>query len=239
MKICVFGAGAIGGFLAGYLARSGAEVSVVARGRQLEAIRAEGLTVQSADETFTVRVQASDDPAALGPQDGVFVTVKAPALPGIAPMLAPLLTETTPVAFLVNGVPWWYFHGHGGPWDGRRLPAARPRRWVVDGGGAAHGRRDRVGGEFGAEAGARPGAEPADAGDDAGGAGREDDAGRTGAVGRAGGGGAAGCDRGAAAGPDLGEDRVQPERRADVRADGDGGAVDPTRRRLWWPRRIG
>lgn len=126
MKICVFGAGAIGGFLAGYLARSGADVSVVARGKQLEAIRANGLTVQSSDEMFTVKVRASDDPAELGPQDGVFITVKAPALPSVAPMLAPLLAEETPVAFLVNGVPWWYFHGHGGPREGRRLPLLDP-----------------------------------------------------------------------------------------------------------------
>lgn len=126
VRICVFGAGAIGGFIAGYLARSGAEVSVVARGAHLRAIQANGLTVDATDERFTVPVHASDDPAALGPQDAVLVTVKAPALPTIAPMLAPLLGPDTPVAFLTNGVPWWYFHGHGGPMDGHRLPLLDP-----------------------------------------------------------------------------------------------------------------
>jgi 2-dehydropantoate 2-reductase len=126
LRICIFGAGAIGGFIAGYLARSGAEVSVVARGAHLQAIRRNGLTVEAPDETFTVPVQASDDPAELGVQDGVLVTVKAPALPAAARTMAPLLVEDTPVAFLTNGVPWWYFHGHGGAWDGRRIPRLDP-----------------------------------------------------------------------------------------------------------------
>ncbi len=130
MRICIFGAGAIGGFIGGFLARSGAEVSVVARGAHLAAIRERGLTVEStggtADERFTVPVQASADPAALGQQDAVIVAVKAPGLPAAAAQMAPLLREDTPVAFLTNGVPWWYFHGHGGPWDGRRLDLLDP-----------------------------------------------------------------------------------------------------------------
>ena len=126
MRICIFGAGAIGGFIAGYLARSGADVSVVARGAHLQAIREHGLTVEATDETFTVKVTASDNPADLGVQDGVLVAVKAPALPIVAPMMAPLLAEDTPVAFLTNGVPWWYFHGHGGAMDGKRLPLLDP-----------------------------------------------------------------------------------------------------------------
>lgn len=142
MRVCVFGAGAIGGFIAGYMARAGIEVSVVARGAHLQAIRANGLTVEAPDETFTVRVAASDDPADLGVQDGVLVTVKAPALPAMAGMVGPLLSETTPVAFLTNGVPWWYFHGHGGPWDGRRLPLLDPGDVIWK----AVGRRRTVGG---------------------------------------------------------------------------------------------
>lgn len=126
MRICIFGAGAIGGFLAGYLARSGAEVSVVARGAHLRAIQERGLMVEASDEAFTVRVAASDDPAALGVQDAVLVTVKAPGVPRAAQALPPLLAADTPVAFLTNGVPWWYFHGHGGPLDGRRLPLLDP-----------------------------------------------------------------------------------------------------------------
>lgn len=126
LRVCIFGAGAIGGFIAGYMARGGIDVSVVARGAHLRAIRENGLTVEAPDERFTVRVRASDDPAELGQQDGVLVTVKAPALPQVAAVIAPLLGEDTPVAFLTNGVPWWYFHGHGGPMDGQRLPLLDP-----------------------------------------------------------------------------------------------------------------
>ena len=127
MRICVFGAGAVGGFIAGYMARGGISVSVVARGAHLAAIQANGLTVVEApDERFTVKVRASSDPAKLGAQDGVLVTAKAPALPSIASRIAPLLLEETPVAFLTNGVPWWYFHGHGGTLDGHRLPLLDP-----------------------------------------------------------------------------------------------------------------
>ena len=126
MRICIYGAGAIGGFIAAYLARSGADMSVVARGAHLHAIQERGLTVEATGETFTAQVRASDDPAALGVQDAVLVTVKAPALPAVARGIAPLLAADTPVAFLTNGVPWWYFHGHGGPWDGRRIPLLDP-----------------------------------------------------------------------------------------------------------------
>ncbi len=126
MKICVFGAGAIGGFIAGYLARAGVDVSVVARGAHLRAIQANGLTVAAPDERFTVAVRASDDPAHLGVQDGVLVAVKAPSLPQVAGTIAPLLREDTPVAFLTNGIPWWYFHGHGGAMDGQRLTLLDP-----------------------------------------------------------------------------------------------------------------
>ena len=126
MRICIFGAGAIGGFIGGYLARAGIEVSVVARGAHLQAIRENGLTVEAPDELFTMRVKASDDPRDLGVQDGVLVTVKGPALPQVARMIGPLLGEETPVAFLMNGVPWWYFHGHGGVLDGMRLPMLDP-----------------------------------------------------------------------------------------------------------------
>ncbi len=127
MKICVFGGGAIGGFIAGYLARGGCDVSVVARGAHLQAIQANGLTVDTTDgDHFTVPVRASANPADLGVQDGVLVCVKAPALPTIAGLISPLLAEDTPVAFLTNGVPWWYFHGHGGPMDGHRLSSLDP-----------------------------------------------------------------------------------------------------------------
>jgi 2-dehydropantoate 2-reductase len=126
MKICVFGAGAIGGNVAARLASSGAEVSVIARGEHLAAIKANGLTLEMPKETIAARVIASADAHDLGPQDLVIVTVKAPALPEVAAGIAPLLKADTPVMFVMNGIPWWYFYRHGGTLDGRRLPRIDP-----------------------------------------------------------------------------------------------------------------
>jgi 2-dehydropantoate 2-reductase len=126
MRVCVYGAGAIGGQLAVRLARGGADVSVLARGPHLAAIQRDGLTAHASDGHLNVRVQASDDPQALGPQDAVIVTVKAPALPAVAAGIAPLLKPDTSVAFVMNGIPWFYFHGIGGALEGRRLPKIDP-----------------------------------------------------------------------------------------------------------------
>ncbi|WP_424810836.1 ketopantoate reductase family protein [Roseococcus sp. YIM B11640] len=109
MKITVFGTGAIGSHVAGRMAKGGkAEVSVVARGPQLDGIRANGITVETPDETFNVKVRAEQDPAKLGAQDAVVVTVKAPALGSVAESIAPLLGPDTPVVFVINGIPWWW-----------------------------------------------------------------------------------------------------------------------------------
>ena len=114
MKICVYGAGAIGGLMAAWLSRAGHEVSVVARGAQLDAIRRNGLRVRSnASESF--RLRAESDPTALGVQDYVLVTVKAQSLPAVAETIAPLLGRDTSVVTAMNGVPWWFFHGLKGP----------------------------------------------------------------------------------------------------------------------------
>lgn len=126
MRICVFGAGAIGGHLAVRLARGGAMVSVVARGAQLAAIRQQGLTVLTTQGELHAQVQASAEPAELGRQDAVLVTVKAPALPQVAATIVPLLGPDTPVAFVMNGIPWCYFHAIGGALEGRRLPKIDP-----------------------------------------------------------------------------------------------------------------
>lgn len=126
MKVCVFGAGAIGGHLAARLARGGAEVSVVARGAHLAAMQARGLTVHAHDGTHVVPVRASADPAELGPQDAVVVTVKAPALPAVAATIGPLMGPDTPVAFVMNGIPWWYFLAGDVPMAGLRLPEVDP-----------------------------------------------------------------------------------------------------------------
>lgn len=126
MRICVFGAGSVGGYLAGSLAKGGAQISVVARGAHMAAIRANGLRVETPGQSFTARLPVSDDPSELGPQDAVLVTVKAPSLPEVVDGIAPLLGEKTAVAFVMNGIPWWYFHAHGGPLDGRHLPLLDP-----------------------------------------------------------------------------------------------------------------
>ena len=126
MKICIYGAGAIGGHLAIRLHRAGAEVGVVARGPHLQAIQAHGLTVHAVDGTHHAAVQASADPRDLGRQDAVLVTVKAPALPAVAASIRPLLGPDTPVAFVMNGIPWWYFDHLPGPYEGRSLPRIDP-----------------------------------------------------------------------------------------------------------------
>lgn len=126
MKVCVYGVGAIGGHLTGRLAQGGAKVSVVARGDNLAALRANGIAVKTPRGNFTARVEASDDPATLGVQDAVVVAVKAPALPSIAAGLAKLIGPKTSVVFVMNGIPWWYTHGNGGALDGQRLARTDP-----------------------------------------------------------------------------------------------------------------
>jgi len=111
MKICVYGAGAIGGLMAAWLSRSGHDVSLVARGAQLEAIRRHGLRIRTKDKTESFQIKAEADPARLGAQDYVLVTVKAQSLTGVAETIAPLLGRDTSVVTAMNGVPWWFFHG--------------------------------------------------------------------------------------------------------------------------------
>ena len=111
MKICIYGAGAVGGVIAGWLARAGHEVSLVARGAQLEAIRASGLRIKSGaiGEVSMTRPRADDDPAKFGTQDYVIVTVKGQSLPEVAARIAPLLGAQTSIVTAMNGVPWWFF----------------------------------------------------------------------------------------------------------------------------------
>ncbi|MEX2455028.1 MAG: 2-dehydropantoate 2-reductase [Rhodospirillaceae bacterium] len=130
MKFCVFGAGAVGGFVGGMVARSaaetGAEVSLVARGAHLDAMRRDGLTVETPDETFTVRPVATGDAAELGPQDVVFLSAKAWSLGDAAAAMQPLLGPDTVVVSAQNGIPFWYFHAHGGPLEDRTLQSVDP-----------------------------------------------------------------------------------------------------------------
>ena len=109
-RICIFGAGAIGGYLAAALHEAGAEVSLVARGLHLEAIRAEGLGLEKDGTTTRYHLPASDRPADLGPQDYVVLAIKAHTIAMIIDDLMPLLGPDTAVVPAVNGLPWWYFH---------------------------------------------------------------------------------------------------------------------------------
>jgi 2-dehydropantoate 2-reductase len=126
-KICVFGAGAIGGYVGGRLALKGeADVSLVARGAHLAAMRANGLTLQQGGEAHVVYPTVTDDPKRLGPQDFIILTLKAHAITGVIDQLMPLIGQDTAILFAQNGIPWWYFHGIGGPLEGTRLESVDP-----------------------------------------------------------------------------------------------------------------
>ncbi|MGH6968936.1 MAG: 2-dehydropantoate 2-reductase [Stellaceae bacterium] len=133
MKICVFGAGAIGGFLGAKLARAGATVSLVARGANLAAIRADGLKLRADGRETVVRLPATDDPAELGPQDYVIVTLKANQIEAALDRFAPLLGPETAIVTAVNGIPYWYFHRHAGEWENRAVASVDPgrRQWTL------------------------------------------------------------------------------------------------------------
>jgi 2-dehydropantoate 2-reductase len=126
MKACVYGAGAIGGWIGARLAQVGCQLSAVARGATLEALRRQGLRLQQDDRLLATSVRASDNPEKLGPQDLVIVAVKAPAMAEVAASMAPLLGPETIVLTAMNGVPWWFFEGFGGPYQGTRLKSVDP-----------------------------------------------------------------------------------------------------------------
>lgn len=129
MKIAVYGAGAIGGYLACELARSGVDVTVIARGRTLAAIRERGLVLEIGGETRTARPRAVERGAEAGPQDYVIVATKANQAPALVPEIRAMLGAATAIVPAINGIPWWYFH---------KLPGAYAERIVetVDPGGA-------------------------------------------------------------------------------------------------------
>ena len=134
MKVCIFGAGAIGGYMGVKLAKAGADVSLVARGPHLAAMQEKGLSlIEEEGETTTVPVTASDDPAALGVQDYVIVTLKAHSVPPVVSKMAPLIGPNTTIVSGVNGVPWWYFHKLEGAHEGTRLDSVDPGNVQWDG----------------------------------------------------------------------------------------------------------
>jgi 2-dehydropantoate 2-reductase len=130
MKICIYGAGAIGGYLGVQLTRAGADVSLVARGPHLAAMRERGLKLLIGDEQHVVRPRCTDNPAELGPQDFVIVCLKAHSITGVIEAMQPLLGPRTRIVTAVNGIPYWYYK-HGGSFEGSTLESIDPggRQW--------------------------------------------------------------------------------------------------------------
>jgi 2-dehydropantoate 2-reductase len=126
MRIAIFGAGAMGGFLGVRLHQAGAEVTFIARGAHLAAMRDRGVTLREGGESVTVRPRCTDNPAEAGPQDYVFVTLKAHSLPAAAPQIVSLLGTDTALVTGINGVPYWYFHGLDGPYRDRKVESVDP-----------------------------------------------------------------------------------------------------------------
>ena len=134
MKITIYGAGAIGGHLGALLSRDGVDVSLIARGAHLQAIRRDGLTLQRGDEEpFTTHPHATDDPSILGQQDYVIVSLKSHQAPGVVEAMQPLLGPDTTVATAMNGVPWWYFYKLAGPYENTRVKSVDPEGKQWDG----------------------------------------------------------------------------------------------------------
>ena len=126
MKIAVFGAGAIGGYVAAKLHQGGADVSVIARGAHLRAIQANGLTVKSNGQTVNARLPATDKTEDAGLQDYVIVTVKANALPAAAAEIAKMMGPNTVLVTISNGIPYWYFYGLDSPWRDHVVESVDP-----------------------------------------------------------------------------------------------------------------
>ena len=126
MKICVFGAGAIGGFIGVLLARAGNDVSFVARGAHLAAMRAGGARLLIDGEELVARVPCTDDPRELGHQDYVLIAMKAHSVPAAVDSIVPLLGPQTAIVTAVNGIPYWYFHRQGSVLDGATLESIDP-----------------------------------------------------------------------------------------------------------------
>lgn len=126
MKICVFGAGAIGGFLGAKLADTGIAVSLVARGPHLTAMAENGLVLIEGEHRSSRKLRVADNAADLGVQDYVIVTLKAHSVPALVPKIQPLIGPETVIVSAANGLPWWYFYKHGGEFEGTQLQSVDP-----------------------------------------------------------------------------------------------------------------
>jgi 2-dehydropantoate 2-reductase len=126
MRICVVGAGAMGGVVGAWFSKAGHEVSLVARGAHLEAIRARGLTLIAGGKPEVHPLRASSEPADFGAQDAVFICLKTHSIAAMLPRLATLVGSDTTVIPAINGLPWWYFYREGGRFDGRPVACLDP-----------------------------------------------------------------------------------------------------------------
>ena len=126
MKFLIVGAGAIGAYIGARMARAGFDVTLFARGPHLKAMQEHGVRVKSAEGDFEVRPRIVGSLEEAGPADVVFLGVKAHSLAQLAPQLKPVLRPDTTVVSTQNGIPWWYFHGFGGQWEGLRLERIDP-----------------------------------------------------------------------------------------------------------------
>jgi 2-dehydropantoate 2-reductase len=126
MRICIYGAGAIGGYMGVLLSRAGAEVSLVARGAHLEAMQRNGLKLLIDQKQYVAHPRCTGDPEELGPQDLVIIAVKAHSVPAIVPAMRPLIGNETALLTAVNGIPYWYFYRHGGKWQDSIVESVDP-----------------------------------------------------------------------------------------------------------------
>src|SRR5438270_6771452 len=126
MKFAIVGAGAIGAFVGALLAKSGEDVTLIARGAHLRAMQEHGVRVRGEIGSFDARVSATDDPTKAAAADVVLLTLKAHSLTAMAASLVPLIAPETCVVSAQNGIPWWYFYRHGGEWEGTQLESVDP-----------------------------------------------------------------------------------------------------------------
>lgn len=131
MSVCIYGAGAIGGYLGVQLALAGEDVTLIARGAHLEAMQKNGVRLQIAGEERVAHPRCTDNPADVGPQDYLIITLKTHSVPGIVDAIQPLLHSKTAVVMAVNGIPFWYFHRLEGPWQDYRIESVDPegKQW--------------------------------------------------------------------------------------------------------------
>jgi len=126
MKVCIYGAGAIGAYVGAALADTGCEITLIARGPHLEAMRRNGLTIEQDGKRRTLNLTCTDNPASAGPQDYVILTVKAHSVAPAIDQIATLFGPDTAVVTAQNGILWWYFHAFDGPWKDSHLETADP-----------------------------------------------------------------------------------------------------------------